>query len=544
MFTTRTATRLARSVASPVTPRIRTLRSTSKNVPPASPTPETTPESNPPRPERATEAIPTRDEPLASPRPDPTPSSPSTAPSDPPAPAASPSPAHPGDSNAKGDSSPAAPPVDALATRSTSLAEAFLDLHPDVQPRSEESKFGDRTGAKAQGASKLPSERKRQNVSRGLALATVVGSLYAVYELGREWDSDDERKKFVARSDDQDAIEQAQKEGWEGFVGRIRLRGADQLDYLNKPAWDPLIPDPLPEPHYRPYTLVIDLDDMLIHSSWDIEHGWRTAKRPGVDYFLAYLSQFYEIVLFTTQPAYTAAPIAEKLDPYGAYIPWKLFRDATRYKNKALLKDLSYLNRPLERTIVLETNPEPVQLQRENAILLAPWTGQKGDDPVTKELVGLIPFLEALAVKGVKDVRPVIKFYEGKHIPTAYYEAELRAKRELEDKWSKEKTDTSVKGWISSLFGGLTKTTIRDSAPETDVEKVRKSAQKLYLDEQKYWKDNEEVINKQIEEDKQRQMNEMRTSLLGLVGIAPAPGTPAPGTADPSTPSAVPPATQ
>ena len=31
------------------------------------------------------------------------------------------------------------------------------------------------------------------------------------------------------------------------------------------------------------------------------QHGWRTAKRPGVDYFLAYLSQFYEIVIFTTQ---------------------------------------------------------------------------------------------------------------------------------------------------------------------------------------------------------------------------------------------------
>ena len=34
------------------------------------------------------------------------------------------------------------------------------------------------------------------------------------------------------------------------------------------------------------------------------EHGWRTAKRPGVDYFLAYMSQFYEIVIFTTQPGY------------------------------------------------------------------------------------------------------------------------------------------------------------------------------------------------------------------------------------------------
>ena len=34
------------------------------------------------------------------------------------------------------------------------------------------------------------------------------------------------------------------------------------------------------------------------------QYGWRTAKRPGVDYFLAYLSQFYEVVLFTTQHNY------------------------------------------------------------------------------------------------------------------------------------------------------------------------------------------------------------------------------------------------
>lgn len=31
-------------------------------------------------------------------------------------------------------------------------------------------------------------------------------------------------------------------------------------------------------------------------------------------------------------------PIVEKLDPYGAYIPWKLYRESTRYKNKALCK--------------------------------------------------------------------------------------------------------------------------------------------------------------------------------------------------------------
>lgn len=50
--------------------------------------------------------------------------------------------------------------------------------------------------------------------------------------------------------------------------------------------------------------------------------------------------------------------------------------------------------------------------------------------------------------------------------------------------------------------------TIRDAPPETDVEQMRKAAQKLYLEEQKYWKDNAALIEQQIEEDKQRQIKE------------------------------------
>lgn len=48
------------------------------------------------------------------------------------------------------------------------------------------------------------------------------------------------------------------------------------------------------------------------------QNGWRTAKRPGADYFLAYLSLFYEIVLFTHQPLYVSFDLREshaKLTP-------------------------------------------------------------------------------------------------------------------------------------------------------------------------------------------------------------------------------------
>ncbi|GAA5961214.1 hypothetical protein JCM8115_005870 [Rhodotorula mucilaginosa] len=426
---------------------------------------------------------------------------------------------------------PTAPPTDALSTRQNSIAEAFLDLHPDVAPRTEEelnaggqgAHFpGDKTGAKARGAGKSSIEKKRANLARAAGAVTVAGLLWATYDLGKDWQDEEEAKKMYARSDDKQAIEEAEQGGWMGWWGRLKLRAADHLDYLNKPAWDPLLPAPLPEPHYRPYTLVIDLEDMLTHDTWDLEHGWRTAKRPGADYFLAYMSQFYEIVLFTTLPSYLAIPVIEKLDPYGAYIPWKLFKEATRYKNGMNIKDLSYLNRPLERTVILDIDPDRFQLQPDNGIALKPWTGSKGDE-TANELVAMIPFLEALAIKRVKDVRPVIKHYEGKHIPTAYMEAEQRTKQEMLDKWEQQRKDSSVKGWISSLFSGLTQGTIRDAPPETDVEQMRKAAQKLYLEEQKYWKDNAALIEQQIEEDKQRQIKEMSSSLVGMMGLKPPP---------------------
>jgi hypothetical protein len=40
--------------------------------------------------------------------------------------------------------------------------------------------------------------------------------------------------------------------------------------YFNKPAFKTLLPDPLPAPHQRPYTLLVDLEGMLVTSTWDV----------------------------------------------------------------------------------------------------------------------------------------------------------------------------------------------------------------------------------------------------------------------------------
>ena len=101
----------------------------------------------------------------------------------------------------------------------------------------------------------------------------------------------------------------------------------------------------------KPYTLCISLEDMLVHSEWSREHGWRVAKRPGVDYFLRYLSQYYELVLFTSVPSAVALPVIQKLDPFQM-IMFPLFREATKYKDGEFVKVSTPLPTPPALTSV------------------------------------------------------------------------------------------------------------------------------------------------------------------------------------------------
>lgn len=127
-------------------------------------------------------------------------------------------------------------------------------------------------------------ERQRRFMSRVGYATLVLGGIGAAYYLGN----------------------QEGKEKGGNPIDNFKNNLSELSDFFSKPAFTKLLPDPLPPTHQRPYTLLVDIEDMLVHSTWDRQHGWRTAKRPGVDYFLAYLSQFYEIVVFTSQPVYVS----------------------------------------------------------------------------------------------------------------------------------------------------------------------------------------------------------------------------------------------
>ncbi|OAV94656.1 hypothetical protein PTTG_05142 [Puccinia triticina 1-1 BBBD Race 1] len=400
-----------------------------------------------------------------------------------------------------------------METSSSTLAAEMLQVTSDLPPPPP-----GRTGAKSKLDGKRPlssTDQRRQLVTRlfGSLILTLTG-IWA-WNQGREWDNEAEKRML---GKDEDGTRSS----------RFQARLFDLFDYFNKPAWNPLLPAPLPEPHGRPYTLLVDLDDLLVHSSWDREHGWRTAKRPGVDYFLSYLSQLYEIVIFTTQPAYTAAPICEKLDPYGYCAPYKLFKESCRTKGiikPQLIKDLDYLGRDLRKVVYVETDPSLVQLHPTNGFLIPKWNG----DPQDTGLVDLIPLLEAIVFNAVGDVRDVARAYQGRDPVRAYAESEARQKKELLLEWHEEQEKRKSRFHIDlrQLFG-LSSANANET-PQLLVEKDRARAQQAYVEEQKYWKENESTFKKLMEEDRERQMAEMKGSLLsflaGQVGPPPPPTT-------------------
>ena len=198
--------------------------------------------------------------------------------------------------------------------------------------------------------------------------------------------------------------------------GRVKANAAELFGYMMEPrSQELLLPDMLPPPYQAPYTLLIELNDLLIHSSYTRTAGWRAKKRQGIDIFLESLCKHYEIVLFTKEHGMSSIEMIEAIDPKMCIL-YKLFRDSCRYKKGVYLKDLSNLNRDLSKVILIDSNRDAVACQPDNAIVLPKWHGQ--DD---MDLVDLTDMLVVIAQDRPSDLRQVIKCYTELDDPIGAY---------------------------------------------------------------------------------------------------------------------------
>lgn len=74
------------------------------------------------------------------------------------------------------------------------------------------------------------------------------------------------------------------------------------------------------------YTLVLDLDETLIHYECDDQDGDYYLIRPGAIHFLKELAMYYEIVIFTAAMPEYADKILDNLDVNGFLIKHRLYR--------------------------------------------------------------------------------------------------------------------------------------------------------------------------------------------------------------------------
>lgn len=316
----------------------------------------------------------------------------------------------------------------------------------EVEDKAEQPKEGESGSAEGQGTSSGSSKKrrkrqtstdiKRERYANWFYIFSLSGLTGAALYLGRDWEESeaDDLKK---------GIDNGYTPGL--MFQRFKARFNSMFTYFQEPPFEDLLPPPPPAPYQRPLTLVVTLEDLLVHSEWSQKYGWRTAKRPGCDYFLGYLSQYYEIVLFSSNYMMYAEKIAEKLDPIHAFVSYNLFKEHCFYKDGVHIKDLSKLNRDLGKVVIVDTDPDSYKLQPENAIPMEPWNGEADD-----KLLRLIPFLEYLATQQVNDVRPILNSFNDKKEISAEFEGRVH---KLKEKFYNDQKMKTQGNWALKLLG-------------------------------------------------------------------------------------------
>lgn len=146
------------------------------------------------------------------------------------------------------------------------------------------------------------------------------------------------------------------------------------IQFLTKPPCSKLLPDipPLPPGYQIPKTLVLNLSGTLFKTEFVFGKGTEIIKRPGLSKFLRRLSELYEVVILTDDETMVffnknkSVHIDSflKIRPYEQYICRTIREGITSDRkrkvmncsNSRYLKDLQYLNRPINRIVVVDSS--------------------------------------------------------------------------------------------------------------------------------------------------------------------------------------------
>jgi len=241
--------------------------------------------------------------------------------------------------------------------------------------------------------------------------------------------------------------------GFAQYYSRLKSKVFTAKKAIEDPFSDKLLPDPLEPPYHQPkYTVVLEITGLLVKSDWTHKHGWRFQKRPGLDIFLNQIGYpNFEVVIWSTDSSLTFFPIVNAMDPNQNLIMYRLFKDATKFKNGAHIKELNSLNRDLRKVIVVDWNKLSVQDNPDNALLLPKWTGDMED----RSLFGLTQLLQTIQESDTEDVREVLQYYRQYDDPIGAFRERQRQMAESTRMEEELKAKEVESNKVSSSFRGF-----------------------------------------------------------------------------------------
>ncbi|KAJ6346968.1 hypothetical protein OIU76_003624 [Salix suchowensis] len=248
--------------------------------------------------------------------------------------------------------------------------------------------------------------------SNGVGLASDVSTIYLALK-NSKLECVDEHGQDSMSTDV--CLEEDDYEDFDDFDPYLFIKNLPELSSV-VPTFRPML---LPKQTRScpPTTLVLDLDETLVHSALEPcddadftfpvnfnlqEHTVFVRCRPYLRDFMERVSSLFEIIIFTASQSIYAEQLLNVLDPKRRIFRHRVFRESCVFVEGNYLKDLSVLGRDLARVIIIDNSPQAFGFQVDNGIPIESWFEDRSD----KELLSLLPFLESLV--GVEDVRPLI----------------------------------------------------------------------------------------------------------------------------------------
>ena len=133
----------------------------------------------------------------------------------------------------------------------------------------------------------------------------------------------------------------------------------------------------------KDFCLVLDLDETISHAM-KMNFGYYFFLRPGTIELLTELSEFYEIIIFTSSPKEYADDILDKIDSKGDLISHRLYKSHVIFEKGKSIKHLRLIGRDLNKIIFVDNIKSNAKYNPKNLYLIPSWKDDIYDNEIYK----------------------------------------------------------------------------------------------------------------------------------------------------------------